>query len=110
MPLADLVDEPVDPKAIEQPGEVGPRAVHEVGPKLVRLEAADGELSAGDGFKKHVVFVIEEVEPLVGAGWVKNGFRDFVQFVDPGRRIIDGGNELKVPAVGCKQELLKGCK
>lgn len=104
---ADFSDEAMGMKPFDHAGDLGACFSGQLTPQVFVLETADSELSACYGFKKQLVLVIEEVETFVGAGAVGDGFSDFLKFVDPGGRIIDSGDELQVPTVGRKQELLK---
>jgi len=80
----------------------------EFAPQVFVLEATDGEFSTCYRFEEQLVLIVKEIEAFVRTTTFGNGFRDLVQFLDPYAWIIDGRNELEVPAVGCKEKMAEG--
>src|SRR6516165_402211 len=76
--------------------------------KIFTLEAADIELTAGQGLEQFLVLVIEEVEATIGAARVFRLTRDLVQLVGSGGVVFHGREELQIAAVGCQQQLPQG--
>src|SRR5262245_4605605 len=78
--------------------------------KVAVAEPGDRMLATDDDLEEALIGFGEEVEALVGPTLLDKGFRHLVE--DAGSRgwVVDLGDEFKVAAVGCEEDLAKVAK
>ena len=108
--MADFSNQTMNVEPFDGARDLGAAFPGKFIPEVFVLKATDRELPACYGFKEQLVLIVKEIEAFVGTFALNNGLRDLVQFFDPYTGIIDGGDELDVSAIGCKEKLAEGRK
>ena len=72
------------------------------------MQATDIELASSQNLHQLLIFFAEEVETPVGPLMLDHGLRQLAQFLQPGARIGEGGDELPVAVVGSTQGRAQG--
>jgi hypothetical protein len=95
----DLSDEAMYMKPFDRARNLSTASPGEFTPEIFVLKSAYRKLSARDGFQEKLVLIIKKIETFIRAIAFDNRLGDFVKFLNPNARIVDGGDKFDVPAV-----------
>src|SRR5215203_5517918 len=94
----------MQPKAFEQARDLSAVEMRQEMAQGFILHSSDIELAAQDGLEQRIVLCVKEVEGRIGAALLGNGLRKLVELISSITRILEGGKELQIPAIGGFQQ------
>ena len=96
----DFLDDAVNSESFQQPGGLGGGFAREEFSQSAVGEPVDEEFAADDRIEEVEVFAVKNIEPSECSVAVCGGTGDFIECFDVGRRVVNGGDEIEVAAVG----------
>lgn len=104
---SDLLDQTMGTQSFEDTGDLSCVFTRQESLQMTILEATDVEFTANDGLKDRTVVAVEEVKATVSALPVVSPPGDLLQVLDPGARIVQGGEKLQVTTVRRPHQVLQ---
>ena len=103
--VRDLLDQAMFAQSLEQPRYLMSVLAGQITTDITILKSADVELPLDDGPEEIKVITIEKIEPTIAASLIYDGSGDFVQVPYAAAWILNGGDEVKIPAIGIRHHL-----
>ena len=99
--LCDFLDESMLSQSFQHPGNLMAFFIVENFSQRLIAESADVEFAAEHCSKQCEIIVVEEIKPAIAPILLFDGPGYFVQVFDTAGRIINRGDKVQIPAIGC---------